>query len=71
LKLKLVARHVHDGIATQAEIAYLTAAIYSSLLLEGQPPDEQTYVAAQIGAAVTVGFYDLVVFNKTPNATDF
>jgi hypothetical protein len=62
LKTNEIVLHIQEGAATRQELAFYTAMIYSALLNEGQPPGHQTYVAAQIGAAVTVGLADLVPY---------
>jgi hypothetical protein len=67
-KTNLVALHVEQGSATKAELAYYTAAIYGALLEEGLPPGGKTYLAAEVGAAVTVALHDLLPF-VTPETT--
>jgi hypothetical protein len=62
LKTNEIALHIQEGRATQAEVAFYTAMIYSALLNEGFPPGRQTYVAAQVGAAVTVALHDLIPY---------
>jgi hypothetical protein len=61
-KTNEIALHIQQGTATRDEIAYYTAMIYSALINEGFPPGRQTYVAAQIGASVTVALHDLVPY---------
>ena len=65
-KTNLVLHHIHDGTATGAELAYYTAAIYGALIQEGFTPGIDTYLAAQIGAVVTVAFHDLVPYQMPP-----
>jgi hypothetical protein len=68
LKTNLVVQHVDQGTATKAELAYYTAAIYGALIDEGLPADHRTYLAAEVGAAVTVALHDLLPF-VTPETT--
>jgi hypothetical protein len=62
LKTNEIVLHLQEGTATRDELAFYTAMIYGALLNEGQPPGRQTYIAAQVGAAVTVGLADLLPY---------
>jgi hypothetical protein len=70
LKTNEVALHVGQGRATREELAFYTAMIYSALINEGNPPGRETYIAAQIGAGVTVALHDLVPY-YSPYLTKF
>jgi hypothetical protein len=62
LKTNEIALHIQQGRATREELAFYTAMIYSALLNEGFPPGRQTYLAAQIGSAITVALHDLLPY---------
>lgn len=62
LKTNEIVLHIQQGRATREELAFYTAMIYSALLNEGLPPGHQTYVAAQVGASVTIALHDLLPF---------
>ena len=62
LKTNEIVLHIGQGRATREELAFYTAMIYSALLNEGQPPGRQTYVAAQVGAGITVALHDLIPY---------
>jgi hypothetical protein len=40
--------------------------LYTALLNEGYPPGHQTYLAAEVGASVTVALHDLLPFITKP-----
>jgi hypothetical protein len=62
LKTNEIALHIQEGTATRNEFAFYTAMIYSALIEEGHQPGRQTYIAAQVGAAVTVALHDLIPY---------
>jgi hypothetical protein len=68
LKTNAIVLHIQQGTASPGELAFYTAMIYDALLNEGFPPGHRTYLAAEVGAGVTVALHDLVPF-ESPEAT--